>query len=89
MYNAAIDSLAESSAPAERQGVLERKVPVPQAYALCEDESVVGSAFYVMEFVKGRIFEDTEMWELESKEERRQWWVGRRLGRTLSLTLHC
>lgn len=27
--------------------------PVPQAYALCEDTEVVGSAFYVMEHIKG------------------------------------
>lgn len=33
-------------------------VPVPKAYALCQDESVVGSDFYIMEFLDGRIFED-------------------------------
>lgn len=31
-------------------------VPVPRTYALCEDETVIGSAFYVMEYVEGRIF---------------------------------
>jgi aminoglycoside phosphotransferase (APT) family kinase protein len=31
---------------------------VPKAYALCQDESVVGSDFYIMEFLDGRIFED-------------------------------
>lgn len=29
--------------------------PVPEAFALCEDEGVVGSIFYVMEMVDGRI----------------------------------
>ena len=33
-------------------------VPVPDCLALCEDPSVIGSAFYVMEYVEGRIFYD-------------------------------
>ncbi|KAL2020667.1 hypothetical protein VTK56DRAFT_8063 [Thermocarpiscus australiensis] len=33
-------------------------VPVPKAYCLCEDESVLGTPFYIMEFLDGRIFED-------------------------------
>lgn len=32
--------------------------PVPRAYALCEDDSVIGSAFYVMAMVEGRILWD-------------------------------
>eukprot|EP00750_Incisomonas_marina_P000766 INCI1057.3.p1 GENE.INCI1057.3~~INCI1057.3.p1 ORF type:complete len:301 (+),score=51.10 INCI1057.3:238-1140(+) len=35
--------------------------PVPVAYALCEDTAVVGTAFYAMEFVQGRIFTDPSM----------------------------
>lgn len=30
--------------------------PVPQTLLLCEDESVIGRAFYLMQFVEGRIF---------------------------------
>jgi aminoglycoside phosphotransferase (APT) family kinase protein len=30
--------------------------PVPRIFGLCEDESVIGTAFYVMEMVEGRIF---------------------------------
>lgn len=33
-------------------------VPVARMFALCEDESVIGSAFYVMEMVSGRTFDD-------------------------------
>lgn len=33
-------------------------VPVPEAYCLCEDEAVIGRAFYVMDFVQGRV-----LWE--------------------------
>lgn len=33
-------------------------VPVPRMHALCEDPAVIGSAFYVMDFVEGRVFAD-------------------------------
>lgn len=33
-------------------------VPVSHAYCLCEDTSVVGTPFYVMEFVQGRVLWD-------------------------------
>ncbi len=33
-------------------------VPVPRTYALCEDEAVIGTAFFVMEYVPGRIFRE-------------------------------
>ncbi|MFE6892922.1 phosphotransferase family protein [Streptomyces sp. NPDC057694] len=35
-------------------------VPVPEALLLCEDESVVGAPFYVMEFVEGTPYRSTE-----------------------------
>ena len=33
-------------------------VPVPRALCLCQDEKVIGTDFYIMEFLDGRIFED-------------------------------
>src|SRR5215831_10231209 len=30
-------------------------VPVPRAYILCEDAGVIGTVFYIMEYVPGRI----------------------------------
>jgi aminoglycoside phosphotransferase (APT) family kinase protein len=36
-------------------------VPVPRVFALCEDDSVIGSAFYIMEFLDGRIFWDQRL----------------------------
>lgn len=33
-------------------------VPVPQMHLLCEDERIIGRAFYVMEFVQGRVLWD-------------------------------
>lgn len=35
--------------------------PVPRPYALCEDDEVIGTAFYIMEFVEGRIFWDLDL----------------------------
>jgi len=39
-------------------------VPVPRARVLCEDESVIGAAFYVMDWVDGRILRDPCLPEL-------------------------
>ncbi len=39
--------------------------PVPQPLALCMDESVTGTAFYVMSHVDGRIFRDPRLASLE------------------------
>lgn len=39
-------------------------VPVPEALALCEDESIVGTPFFVMRWVAGRIFWDPTLPEL-------------------------
>ncbi|MBI3198281.1 MAG: phosphotransferase [Rhodospirillales bacterium] len=36
-------------------------VPVPRPYALCQDDSVIGTAFYLMEFLPGRILSDPKM----------------------------
>ena len=33
-------------------------VPVPRVHLLCEDESIVGTIFYVMDYVEGRVFTD-------------------------------
>ena len=45
-------------------------VPVAQMFALCEDESVIGRAFYVMEFVQGRVLWDQSLPGLSRAERR-------------------
>jgi aminoglycoside phosphotransferase (APT) family kinase protein len=45
-------------------------VPVPRVHALCEDDAVIGSAFYVMEYLDGRIFWDQRLPEIASAAER-------------------
>jgi len=44
--------------------------PVARAYALCEDESVIGAMFYVMEMVEGRVLWNASLPEI-SPEQRR------------------
>lgn len=39
-------------------GLYGTDVPVAQMHVLCEDESIIGRAFYVMEFVPGRVLWD-------------------------------
>jgi aminoglycoside phosphotransferase (APT) family kinase protein len=43
-------------------------VPVAKAYHLCEDESVIGSIFYVMEFVDARVFWDPSLPQLNNQQ---------------------
>jgi len=44
------------------------EVPVPRMHLLCEDESVIGRAFYVMEFVEGRVLWDQALPGLATTE---------------------
>jgi len=43
------------------------RVPVAKMLALCEDESVIGRAFYIMEFVQGRVFWQQDLPELSNE----------------------
>ncbi len=43
-------------------------VPVARTYALCEDESVIGAMFYVMEYVEGRVLWDPRLPRLAAAE---------------------
>jgi len=42
--------------------------PVPEPLVLCEDEAVIGTMFYVMSHVEGRIFWDCSMPDLARRE---------------------
>lgn len=46
-------------------------VPVPDALALCEDESVIGTPFFLMRWVPGRIFWDPTVPELGASNANR------------------
>jgi len=59
-------------------------VPVPDTFGLCEDLSVTGSPFYVMELVEGHIMRKTEQVEKQfAQPERRR--IGDNLATTLAL----
>lgn len=48
----------------------ETGVPVPRTFLLCDDDRVVGTMFYVMEFLDGRIFFDPALPDIGSAGER-------------------
>ena len=48
------------------------KVPVAKVYHLCEDPSVIGSLFYIMEYVEGRVFWDSSLPENSNNTQRSQ-----------------
>jgi aminoglycoside phosphotransferase (APT) family kinase protein len=47
------------------------QVPVPRVYAYCTDERVLGAEFYLMEYVKGRIFTDPALPGMNNPHDRR------------------
>ncbi|WP_102223205.1 phosphotransferase family protein [Acidimangrovimonas sediminis] len=44
-----------------QRALAETEVPVAKMHLLCEDDSVIGSAFYIMEWVDGRNFDDPSL----------------------------
>ncbi|BDD61404.1 hypothetical protein MAP00_006448 [Monascus purpureus] len=48
-------------------------VPVPKVYCLCEDDAVIGTPFYIMEFLDGRMITNSAMPGI-SPEERKELW---------------
>ncbi|MDQ6684461.1 MAG: phosphotransferase [Pseudomonadota bacterium] len=47
------------------RALAETAVPVPEMHLLCTDEGVIGRAFYVMEFVDGRVLWDQSLPDLD------------------------
>jgi aminoglycoside phosphotransferase (APT) family kinase protein len=43
-------------------------VPVPRMRLLEQDETIIGTGFYVMDFLEGRVFRDARLQELSPKE---------------------
>ncbi|KAG5006004.1 hypothetical protein JHK85_024546 [Glycine max] len=46
------------------------KVPVPKVFCLCNDPTVIGTAFYIMEYLEGRIFLDPKLPGVTSQKRR-------------------
>lgn len=45
-------------------------VPVAKTYLLCEDDEIIGSMFYIMEYLDGRVFWDPQLSEIATPAER-------------------
>jgi aminoglycoside phosphotransferase (APT) family kinase protein len=60
-------------------------VPVPRALALCEDDAVIGTVFYLMDYVPGRVFWDPLLPGMTAAERRA---THDELNRVIA-TLHC
>src|SRR6476469_2614132 len=43
-------------------------IPVARSFALCADETIIGTAFYIMEYVDGRVLWDQALPGMESGE---------------------
>lgn len=50
------------------RGLYGTGVPVPEMLALCEDESVIGRAFFIMEFMQGRILWDQSLPDMSNQD---------------------
>ncbi|EER43266.1 phosphotransferase enzyme family protein [Histoplasma capsulatum H143] len=48
-------------------------VPVPRTVCLCEDNDVIGTAFYIMEFLDGRLFTDPAMPGITPQDRTELW----------------
>jgi aminoglycoside phosphotransferase (APT) family kinase protein len=66
-------ALAKSAHAVDREARVLRAIgsagyPAPKVYGLCANDIVIGSWFYVMEFVEGRIFWDATFPEVSARE---------------------
>ena len=52
------------------RALTDTQVPVPRMYLLCEDDSIIGTPFYVMEYVAGRVLSDPRLPEVDASERR-------------------
>lgn len=53
------------------QALYATDVPVPKTLHLCSDESIIGSVFFIMEYVKGSIYWDPALPESSAAERRK------------------
>ena len=56
-------------------------VPVPQMLAYCEDESIIGTPFFIMEYLDGRVFVDQSLPGLMPSERQQ---IYEQMNRTIS-----
>ncbi len=52
------------------QALSKTEVPVPKMLSYCEDESVIGTPFFLMSFLDGRVFNDQSLPHLSQSDRR-------------------
>ncbi|EGF99414.1 uncharacterized protein MELLADRAFT_94666 [Melampsora larici-populina 98AG31] len=52
--------------------VLPQPFPSPKVYSLCLDSSIIGTPFYLMEFIEGRIFHQVDLPGIQNPIERKK-----------------
>lgn len=65
-----LESITNYNINARSIDKFDRTIPIPHPYAYCKDTDVLGSEFYIMEYVEGRIFVDPRMPSMSSRGER-------------------
>lgn len=55
------------------QALEKTAVPVPRVFSLCMDPSVLGTPFYIMEFLDGRIITDPFLSGINATDRRKMW----------------
>lgn len=53
-----------------QRALADTEVPVPEVLALCQDPDVLGTDFYVMEHLEGRVFDDPRLLSLPADDVR-------------------
>ena len=53
-----------------QKALMNSYVPCPKMFALCEDSRIIGTPFYIMEFIKGKVIES--ILEVEEKKYRKR-----------------
>jgi aminoglycoside phosphotransferase (APT) family kinase protein len=54
-------------------GLEQTDVAVPKAYCLCRDEKVIGTEFYIMEFLDGRMIQNPAFPGVSAEDRRAMW----------------
>ncbi|XP_066299724.1 acyl-CoA dehydrogenase family member 10-like isoform X2 [Branchiostoma lanceolatum] len=52
------------------KAVKEAGVPIPELVALCEEDSVIGTPFYLMEYVAGRLLKDPSLPGMDAEQRK-------------------
>ncbi|KAE8258298.1 hypothetical protein A4X13_0g1771 [Tilletia indica] len=69
-YNASLPPSSSSSGTIHPDAV-----PVPKVLGYVEDADILGTPFYIMDFIEGRIFTDVRMLSMSTYEDRQAAWV--------------